>query len=119
MFEKLELLLDEVQDDRSQPQSTSDDTSGLQRGIGNLLLHLLLLFWDFSTWIVHVAGKKKNKKKFVGLCFLVTGTYRGIRYRGDENFSIIARDQKSRDIRTSLFPINVKPYLCADLPLFN
>lgn len=105
MFEKLELLLDEVQDDRSQPQSTSDDASSLQRGIGDLLLHLLLLFWDFSTWIVHVAGN--NKKKFVGLCFLVTGRYRGIRYRGDENFSIIARDQKSRDLRTLLFPIDL------------
>lgn len=49
-WSNLKLLLDEVQDNWSQPQSTSNNTGSFQSGIGHLLLQLLLLFWDFSTW---------------------------------------------------------------------
>lgn len=50
MVGNLELLLDEVEHDGRQPQSTSDNTGSFQSGIGHLLLRLLLFFWDFSTW---------------------------------------------------------------------
>lgn len=69
------LLLDEVQHNWSQPQGASNNTSGFQSGIGHLLLQLLLLFWDFSTWTsVHFfllcfSGVGLEKKSFYSFCF--------------------------------------------------
>lgn len=68
------LLLDEVQYNWSQPQGASNNTSGFQSGIGHLLLQLLLLFWDFSTWtsvhfFVVFFDVGLEKKSFYSFCF--------------------------------------------------
>lgn len=88
------LLLDKVQYDWSQPQGASNNTSCFQSGIGHLLLQLLLLFWDFSTWTsVHFLlcfrmwswGKRVSIVSVFRRCDPADSVYDD--YREDENFS--------------------------------